>query len=151
MASDSSLNVRGTSSDTTSSVTANAKTASLKPSSRDTSWRRVANGVELFTVVVFWRLHSTSQQPRRLIEKDVDEHARHRDVQPDRQRPARDPAMLRIPRAEAAPERDDGERQHDGGEGHVGNKDDEVQRTDEALARKADRSHLCVIDDVAGE
>src|SRR5436853_4643513 len=38
-----SPNVFGTSSETTSSVTANAKTASLKPSMRDISWLRQRN------------------------------------------------------------------------------------------------------------
>src|SRR5262245_50401144 len=93
IASHSSLKVRGTSKVTTSSVTAKANTASLKPSSRDISCRRPANGI--IDLMCRSDARCGLEQPAGLVEQYVDEHARHRDIQPDRQRPAGDPAVLR--------------------------------------------------------
>src|SRR5580765_5369564 len=66
-------------------------------------------------------------QPRRLIQKNVDKYASYRDIQPDRQRPARDGLVPVEARFQSARQRDDGERRDGGGERDVRNKDAEVE------------------------
>src|SRR5581483_1925569 len=117
----SSWNVFGTSSETTSSVTAKANTASLKPSTRDTSRRRWIMPPDCIgesgNSVTAGR--PISHEPGRLVEQHVHEHAGHRHVQPDRKRPARNPAVDLVPRGETPRQRDDGQRQDGRGEGDV--------------------------------
>src|SRR5258708_3205809 len=134
----SSWKLFGTSSETTSSVIANANTASLKLSMRETS-RRCMVTLEIL------------KQPGRLVQQDVDEHAGDRDVHPDRERPARDGAMPRIVGLETARERDDGQRQYHEGQADVRDQNREVQRTDEPLPREPDVADLRVIDEIAHE
>src|SRR5262245_65616369 len=47
------------------------------------------------------------EEPARLIEQHVDEHAGDRHIQPDRQRPARNRPMPGVSRLESARERDE--------------------------------------------
>src|SRR5256885_3576390 len=82
-------------------------------------------------------------QPRRLIQKNVDKDACHRDVQPDRQRPARDRAMTVETRLQAARKRDDRQRRHGRGQCHMCNKNAEVQRADRSEEHTSELQSPC--------
>src|SRR5262245_44396905 len=154
MTSSSSPKVFGTSSETTRSVIAKPNTASLKPSTRETSRRRpLISALIAADANSCWLLTLSFQldQPGWLVKKDVDQDAGHRHIEPDRKRPARYPTVLRIPPLEPARQGDERERQNRGGEGDVRQQNREVDRPDQALALERHRPDLRVIDDVANQ
>src|SRR5687768_15141062 len=85
------------------------------------------------------------------VEHPVDDDARHRHVEPDGERPARERLVLREAAPQRPRERPDGEHRHGGGEDGVGAEDAEVETADPALVLEAHVTDGGVVDEVRGE
>src|ERR1035437_1455083 len=87
---------------------------------------------------------------RHVVEHDVDYHAGDADVEPNGERPAGDLAVLIVPGAQAAAQRDDGEHGDRRRQNGVRQQDAEVNRAQGgAFMVKGHGAHLRVIDQVA--
>ena len=85
---------------------------------------------------------------RGLIQHQRDDHAPHRDVEPDRECPPRDPPMPVVARAEAARQRDQRERRYRRREHGVREQDAQIHASYHPLTGKMLRAHVCVVDEV---
>src|SRR5687767_3197151 len=86
-----------------------------------------------------------------LVEHYVDHDPRHRDVHPQRQRPAGEPHVAIEAAAESARGGDECHRQDDGREHDVREQDGQIDPPDRALAGEGLRADVRVVDDVAHE
>src|SRR3954470_8956684 len=69
-----------------------------------------------------------------LIEHEINYNACHRNIKPERKRPARDSAVLVISRTQTPPQRNDDEGDDDDGKERVRNQNDEIDWTNYSFA-----------------
>ena len=86
-----------------------------------------------------------------MIEEEVDEHSSDADVHPERERPARDAAVLRNAHPEPVHHRQNCEGQDDHGQNRVRRQNHKVNRPHNSLPRELRRTVLRVIGQVGNE
>jgi hypothetical protein len=89
--------------------------------------------------------------PAEVIEQHIHEHARHRDVEPDRQRPPRERHVTVELSRERAIDGRENERDHHRSQYDVRDEEREVHAADPALPAEGSRAGDRVIDDVGDE
>ena len=87
----------------------------------------------------------------KMIQHEIDDHAGHRDIHPDRPDPVDEFFMLLVAPLEGVSDRDENKRKHHGREGNVGDENGEVKRAGPIVMGVGDRTDLEMIEEIEGE